>query len=99
MPIPVSTQVTQGSIRTGRGLNMSNSAATHRGTSLPVATQHLPVVSQPASSRTRLLRPAADSEDVVLRYSDSSLAVQPEAVEDEDEDPIGYDWEALAEYR
>jgi hypothetical protein len=36
---------------------------------------------------------------VVLRYSDSSLAVQPEAVEDEDEDPIGYDWEALAEYR
>jgi hypothetical protein len=78
---------------------MANHAAMQRGPSPPGVEQHSSVGSQPASTRARPQRPTADSGDVVLRYSDSSLTLRPEAVEDEDEDPIGYDWEALAEFR
>jgi hypothetical protein len=99
VPFPKSTHVTHDNIHAQGGMNMSDYTAPHRGLSPPVATDHLPVGDEPVAPRARPQRTTDHQNDVVLRYSDSSLELQPAEPRDEDDDPIGYDWEALAEFR
>jgi hypothetical protein len=80
-------------------MNMSDNAAVHRGPSPPIARDHSRVVNQPSPVRARPRNVTAEGEDVVLRYGHAPQTIRPKAVKDEDDDPIGYDWEALAEFQ